>query len=231
MISPARAHFIRHSAAHAAAAVGDEISPNASVYELMLAKLAEDQRKLKAIQSVERKIALKAELLPEYIPYVQGVLEGGKGRQDDVLVSVMVWRTDVRDWSGALDIAAYALAHEMVMPDHYHRTLATVVVEEIADQALQMTQQKEPLDLEALLRAEQLTEPYDMPDQVKAKLQKALGYALLDKAEAEGRSKEALQAALDKLLRAIELDAKAGVKKDIERLEREIKNKVMMRTW
>jgi len=60
-----------------------------------------------------------------------------------------------------------------------------------------------------------LTESEDMPDEVRAKLHKAIGYALNETDK---------PAALEHLIRALNLHEKVGVKKDIEVLEREIKN-------
>ncbi|WP_312679170.1 phage terminase small subunit, partial [Escherichia coli] len=69
MMTPARRHLLRHQAQ---AANQQENQTYASGYELMLAKLATDKRRLKAIQSIERKIEVKGELLPEYQPWVSG---------------------------------------------------------------------------------------------------------------------------------------------------------------
>lgn len=38
----------------------------------MLMQLAEHRRRLKQIQSIERKIEVKRQLLPEYAAYIQG---------------------------------------------------------------------------------------------------------------------------------------------------------------
>lgn len=227
MTSPARKHFLRHQAAQLAASVppGESLA-GASAYELMLAKLAEDRRKLKDIQSVEGKARLKLQLLPDYVPWVDGVLSAGKGAQDDVLVTVMVWRLDTGDWKGALDIAEYALTHRLVMPDQYQRTMATVIAEELADQALKYMQASgsDPVDLESLVRGELLVREHDMPDQVRAKLEKAIGYALRQAASRQiGKDVATLRSSLEKLKRALQLNHNAGVKKDIEVLERELR--------
>ncbi|MBJ9626084.1 terminase, partial [Burkholderia multivorans] len=73
----------------------------------------------------------------------------------------------------------------------------------------------EPIQVEPLLDIEQLTALADMPDEVRAKLHKAIGYGLAASHPAS---------ALDHLRRALQLFANVGVKKDIERLERELKN-------
>ncbi|MEL9444033.1 hypothetical protein J4X73_15805 [Escherichia coli] len=74
MTSPAQRHMMRVSAAMTAQR---EAAPlrHATVYEQMLVKLAADQRTLKAIYSKELKAAKKRELLPFWLPWVNGVLE------------------------------------------------------------------------------------------------------------------------------------------------------------
>lgn len=221
MKSPARHHYLRHqAAAHAASAdTGDSLA-SASAYELMLAKLAEDRRRLKGIQSIEGKAKLKFELLPDYAPWIQGVLENGRGSQDDVLMTVMIWFLDAGIWRGALEIAEYALAYKLIMPDQYQRTVATAVAEEIAEQAIKLLviADHPAIDVGALLHVERLVADHDMPDEVRAKLHKAIGYALRESPDFEEKLK-----ALEHLQRALQLNDKAGVKKDIEQLERELK--------
>ncbi|GHL38942.1 hypothetical protein ECZU27_41080 [Escherichia coli] len=91
----------------------------------MLVKLAADQRTLKAIYSKELKAAKKRELLPFWLPWVNGVLEQGKGAQDDILMTVMLWRLDTGDIAGALEIARYALKYGLTMPGKHRRTRRT----------------------------------------------------------------------------------------------------------
>lgn len=217
MKSPAQRHYERVSAEQAAAsAAPGESLAGASAYELMLAKLATDRRRLKAIQSIERKIDVKrAELLPEYVDYVAGALSGGRGAQDDVLTTVMIWRVDAGDFAGALDIARYALAHRMTLPDQYDRPLATAIAEEFAQAALAAFKLGDTFDAGQLAEVMKLTESADMHDQVRAKLHKALGKALQESDKTS---------AVDHLRRALQLDERAGVKQDIARLESELSN-------
>jgi hypothetical protein len=214
MKSPARRHFERVSAELAAAAAGPgESLAGASAYELMLAKLATDRRRLREIASIERKREVKRTLLPEYANYVTGALSGGRGAQDDVLTTLMIWHIDAGDFVGALEIARYALAHCMSLPDQFDRSLATAIAEEFADAALAAFKLGETFDAGLLAEVAQLTASADMHDQVRAKLHKALGLALQTAEPA---------AALDQLRRALQLDERAGVKKDIARLETEL---------
>ncbi|EKN3592763.1 phage terminase small subunit, partial [Yersinia enterocolitica] len=96
MTSPARRHFLRQSAI-AASQLRDNPLRHATGYELMLLKLNEDKRKLKQVRSQERKAELKRQLLPDYLPWVSGVLSEGKGAQDAIVMTIMIWRLDAGD--------------------------------------------------------------------------------------------------------------------------------------
>jgi len=222
-MSLARQHFLRASAAMAAPA--PESALRLPVHEQMLAQLRQAQVALKQLQSVERKIERKRALLPAFAAYVEGIVEGDSGHQDEVLTTVMVWRLDTGDLAGALPLAEYALRHGLRLPERYKRTLGTVVVEETADQALAMLAAGQVPDVAALYRVQALTEAEDMPDQVRARLHKALGLAHAQAPDDEPQEDTVrrCQAALQQLHRATALDARSGVKKDIERLESALK--------
>lgn len=224
-MSLARKSYLRKTAAEAAAhsAPGEPVHANA--YELQLIALADAKRALKQVQSIERKAEVKRRVLPQFTPWVDGVLAAGNGGQDDVLMTCMVWRIDVGDYPAALDIAAYALEHRLTLPDQYKRDVATLVAEEMSERAQAALAGGEPVDLPSLRRTCQLTAGRDMPDEVRAKLHKVLGLATaagIDTVTSAG-DRETAAAALAHLKRAIGLHPRAGVKKEIERLERLLK--------
>jgi len=226
-MTPARRHFQRVSAAEASASaeVGEPI--NANAYELQLARLYEDKRRLKDVQSIERKIEIKRQILADYAPWIDGVLEAGRGGQDAVLMTVMVWRIDAGDYLGALQIAEYALRFGLVLPEQYKRDTATIVAEEISDAALLAISTGAAFDLTVLQITEQLTRTHDMPDEVRAKVHKALGLsfaAVMKEGTPIDLARANAEEALEHLRRAFNLFDRVGVKKDIERLERFIKN-------
>lgn len=210
--SPARAHYQQTLAAQAPSEDRPMDRAAVNAYELMLLKLAEDKRRLKDIQSLERKADVKRELLPEYAAWIDGVLAGDSGLQDDVFMTVLVWTIDIGDIERAIPLAAYAIRHDLAMPDQYKRTPACLIAEETADIALKGIAVAAPL-LQAVAA---LTDGHDMPDEVRAKLHKAIGYALRDAGQ--------LVEARDRLAHALALHDKVGVKKDIERLDTAIKN-------
>lgn len=214
MTSPAQRHMMRVSASQAAQR---EQAPlrHATAYEQMLVKLAEDRRTLKNIRSNERKAEKKRELLPFYAPWVAGVLADGRGAQDDILMTVMLWRLDAGDIAGALEIAPYALKYGLTS-DH-RRTTPYMLVEEVALAAQRLRDAGEPVDLALLLNTLNLTDGSDVPDMVRARLHKVTGLTLRD----AGQNAEALA----QFQRAMQLDRNAGVRKEIERLERALKPK------
>lgn len=226
MSTPARQHFARKTAASQAAAVPSETAMAGSAYELMQAALAEDRRRLKQIQSIEKKIEQKRKFLPEYAPYIAGVLESGTGAQDDVLTTVMTWRIDVSDFGGALAIARYVLAHNIALPDRFARTTATLIAEEVADQAARALIAGGEFDVDVLQEVDALTAEHDMPDEVRAKLSKATGLCLLKQVDFDAVTQDTLPVAkksLMQLQRALQLNGRSGVKKEIEKLERLLK--------
>lgn len=241
-MSPAQRHRLRYLAAAAAASTTADSAiarptsgPAASAYEMQRARLGVDLRHLKEIQSIDKKIELKRELLPAYVPWIEGVLaaaaDGSRGVQDDVLVQGMIWRIDVGDYEGALPLIEYVLRWGLALPERFNRTAATMIAEEIADAALKALGQGEDFDFDLLVKIEHLTHEADMHDQVRAKLLKALGFQLArhaDRIEPDadgpaGGKAAAVHRALVFLKEALRRNDKAGVKKEIERLEREQK--------
>jgi hypothetical protein len=238
-MSPAQAHRARNLAKVSGAgpaSAGPRSHPSRSAaaateYELQRVSLGVDLRRLHDIQSVERKIELKRELLPNYLPWIEGVLAADIGVQDDIVVHVMIWAFDIGDFPRGLVLGTYVLRHKLPLPDRFKRTAATLIAEEPADAALKAIGKREDFSLDVLLQVEQLTEAHDMPDVVKAKLCKAIGLLLVRAAEAidetsgdgpAGLRQGTVERALAYLRRGYGLSHTIGVKKDIDRLEREI---------
>lgn len=220
--SPAKSHFQAAAAALAAAAAGPADSmAGRTVYEQQLAQLLQDRLRLKQVQSTQAKAELKRQLLGAYADYVSGVLEGGNGAQDEVLVTVMIWRIDAGEFAGALDIAAYVLRHGLLMPDRFERTPGCLIAEEVAEGALAAQKAGQTFDLDILIRTAALTDEHDMPDEARAKLYLAIGRAELADVDEDrpGRPGQ-LVSAIEMLRKAIGLHDRCGGKKDLERAER-----------
>jgi len=215
--SPAKkARTQKLAAKEAGSATADR--PHGNAYELHQAQLMEDIRTLHDIESLQAKIERKRELLPNYEDYVAGVLKGGSGQQDDVIMNIMVWYLDTGQLEKGLAIAEYAKKHGLETPDRYQRSTAALVSEEVADFVLkERGEGEEPAEyLAQVSRALINFGESDMHDQIKAKLYKAQGYLL--------RETEQLERALEALEQALKLDDRVGVKKDIDALKKQLKN-------
>lgn len=105
--SPAKRHHSRVLAElEAAQRAPHQLMAGATAYEQHMAQLQSDRLRLKQIQSTQGKAALKVQLLPTYVPYLAGVLAGGQGAQDEIVMTCMVWRIDAGDYAGALELGA-----------------------------------------------------------------------------------------------------------------------------
>jgi hypothetical protein len=82
----------------------------------MLVKLAADNRTLKQIRSKERKADEKARAAAVLSAVGRWRPRNGKGAQDDIVMTVMLWRLDADDIAGALEIARYAMTYGLTMP-------------------------------------------------------------------------------------------------------------------
>lgn len=243
MVSPFRRHqqmtralmsgtSIADTPARAAPPEPNMETPAGQEYAALRVALHDDLRRLSDVQSIEARNPLKAEMAKTFVDWIDGVLasgEHGQAAQDEILVTNMIWAIDYRDFDYALKLATHALKFNLALPDRYNRTIACFVAEEIATIA---HENHEAVTLEQLLRVLALTDGADMPDPAKAKLHKALGRAYERKAEtfdptadnAPAGGKAAFtQEALIHLKRAIELYKDIGVKKDIERVARQLK--------
>lgn len=239
MSSPFRRHQQKVRAQRAAgpvsaATIAPEIGgsdPAANDYRALLSALHVDLRALADVQSVEARAPLKREMARQYAAWVEGALAAGaegKARQDEIVVTMMIWAMDYRDYDLALEIGEHVLTFGLALPDRYQRTAACLIAEDIATVALA---DPKTVSLDHLLRTAELTEKHDMPDQARAKLHKSIGRAYLAAANAFDPAAESAVAggkqgltasALAHFKRAIGLDRKIGVKKEIESLKRRV---------
>lgn len=230
-------HLARHAAGRVAAAAA-KAAPSATQesldpdYAALLEVLGADLHTLHNIQSIERKIDAKRGMIDRYKDWVDGALRAGadgKAAQDDIVAAMLIWSLDIQDWTYALQIGAHVLAHGVSLERFVKRTAGTVIAEEVADASIKDI---DAVDHGTLVATDILTAEQDMPDEVRAKLMRAIGCKLAAEADAfdpesdnapAGGKPAIMEAALTALRRAVTLDDKVGVKKDIEKLERELK--------
>ncbi|MFN3944589.1 MAG: phage terminase small subunit [Allosphingosinicella sp.] len=228
----------RHAGADAPAGGAASASPGAparSAADVAAAqvglRLAHDLRRLKQIQSLERKIEAKRTMLPEYGPWIEGLLAAGKpgdqvGASAEVLPTIMTWRIDVGDYEGAMPLVRHVLRHGIAMPPRFQRQAPVLIVEEMAEAALKLLARGEDFPLHVLEELELRIEDVDMPDEVRAKLMKAIGLAY-DRRGADAAAREEDADALADACRALvafkraeQLHDRVGVKDRIRKIER-----------
>lgn len=218
-------------AAHAPAAAplpaaGATSSPAARAAQQIVLRMTHDLRTLKETRSIDMKIAKKRVMLPEYRAWIGGILAAdngvGTGLAADVLPTAMVWAIDIGDYDYALTLAEFVLRHRVALPKRYERDAATLIVEEIADQAIRAQNGDQRFPLEILDRVHDLTSADDIHDQVRAKLLKAIGVEHL----AAAQDLEAVPAlcalalGLNNLREAQRLHDRIGVKDKIKRADK-----------
>nr|DAU39377.1 MAG TPA: small terminase subunit [Caudoviricetes sp.] len=209
---PTKRHFLEVSAAIANAAETEDLS-DFTEYEKMCRILARHRKDLKNIQSTERKATFKKQILPDYLPWITGALSAGTGKQDNVLMTCCVWAIDCGEYHLALQIADYAVFHDLRLPEPFTRTLGTLLAEEFADQAKTAQAANQPFEVSYLEQVQRITAEYDMPDESRARLLRELGLLLVEKNPEQ---------ALQYLERALGLDQKVGVKGDIKKLRKKL---------
>lgn len=188
----------------------DDNTSNPDEYSGIELKFFNDWEKLNAMQSHSKKNELKAEFLPHYLPYIEGVIASGVGVQNDMLLKLMVWALDTHEFDVATNIAEFALLNDMAMPEPFSRSVATVYSEQLASEIVKFDLQIEQSLLE---KAINLTQDYDMPDQVRAKLYRAYGDVLK-----HDEPKQAIIA----YETALRFDEKVGVKTDLANLKKQL---------
>lgn len=119
------------------------------LFEQLQAAMVTDVARIKTKPVIEDKQALKRELLPNYLPFVEAYVSDGHDYPNDVAVQVMVWLFDVNDIDNALKIGAYLVATGTnELPAKFARNLLTFISDEVYEWA------------NAQLKAEQTASPY-----------------------------------------------------------------------
>lgn len=146
MLTPAQKHFQRVMAERHGK-TEEQSDAARTAHEQILHRLRMDQSALRKVQSDQAKAAMKKQLLPHYEGWIDGTLEGDSGRQDEVIVTLMIWAIDTADYPLAVRIGRYVIAHDLAMPDRFRRTAATALVEELCDPILVQVKADETADL------------------------------------------------------------------------------------
>ena len=181
--------------------------------------LKTDKSILKNFSGVQDKVIAKAEMLPRYAAWVQGVLASGKVQADDQITpTFLLWQIDCGQLDEAMPLIRFAIENQLHTIDEFKRELPEVIVEEIAEQvskgAAMQPENLAELAQYATAKQENGQHRWNMSDVVRAKMCKAVG----EIAEEEGD----FQAALNHFQAALNYNERIGVKKNIAALEKQL---------
>lgn len=205
-------------ARHAQVVAGNKPAATASVPthltpqdRLMLVAMEADLVRLKEIQSHQRRNEIKqAELLPRYRAYLQELLASNQPRTPEIVVRNLIWAMDVGDVTWAMTLGKFAVAHNLPTPDGFRRDIRNLFVGDMAAAALEL--HKTNQNVGWLYQLEQLADTWDLIDEVRADLCKALGL----ENEWDGHTMDALTL----YQKADRLNPRTRVKRDIVRLQK-----------
>lgn len=207
MISPAQRH---KQAILAKQAVVETATVGASAYELLLEMLGQHKRALKAHKSFASKNTLKAQLMVEWHDYIDELTISGNGSPNAICGQLMVWAIDVCDYQRATTLARYMLANNINMPEQFERDTEDVFAEEMA--AAYLCKDEPTITLDELLVVETLVGDFELYDEVRAKLYRAIGEAYAKAGDAK---------AIDYLEQAIGLNPQVGCKPLLNKLKKD----------
>lgn len=222
MLTPAQRHFQRVMAERRGQA-DTETEVSRTAHEQILHRLRLHQAALKQVQSAATKAEMKKAMLPEYDGWIDGTLEGDSGRQDEVIVTLMVWAIDCQDSALTLRLGRYVVKHGLSLPaDKFRRDAVTVLAEEVSNPVLTLATTDADADLSGytavLDEVAAIVDGKDMPDEVRAKLCKARAFSRRAAVDAQTKAE-----ALTLFREAMARNPNAGVKREIATLTRELK--------
>lgn len=218
-MSYARRHFEKTTAEIAAAEAGGADLGSLSAYQRLLKNLHDDKVLLKSVSSIADKVHIKKQALPAYQEWIDGITAAGTVQADDrVAATVIVWMIDCGLLDEAMPLADVLIHSGLESADEYSRSMPEIIIEQMADQ-IESGSEISAESLKTLIewataKKEDGLHEINLADVIRAKLLKAAG----EKAEAADDN----ETALNLYRQAVGYNDKAGVKKRIEALEKQL---------
>lgn len=218
-MSYARRHFEKTTAEIAAAEAGGADLGSLSAYQRLLKNLHDDKVLLKSVSSIADKVHIKKQALPVYQEWIDGITAAGTVQADDrIAATVIVWMIDCGLLDEAMPLADVLIHSGLESADEYSRSMPEIIVEQMADQ-IESGSEISAESLKTLIewataKKEDGLHEINLADVIRAKLLKAAG----EKAEAADDN----ETALTLYRQAVGYNDKAGVKKRIEALEKQL---------
>ena len=187
-------------------------------YQHLLKQLHADKAILKNIKSHQDKQQAKADLLPQYAEWLQGVLTSGAiAESDQITPTLLVWQLDCGLLNETMPLAQIAMNSKAESPDEFQRSLPEIIVEQYAEQ-ISAGAEITPENINILMgwateKSENGQHVHNLPDLIRAKMLKAAGEYFED---VEPPNQELV---LSLYSQAVEYNNKIGLKKKIAQLQ------------
>lgn len=215
MTTPAK----RYREQCAAVAAAQEVDlTTLTPYQHLLKQLHADKAILKNIKSHQDKQQAKADLLPQYAEWLQGVLTSGAiAESDQITPTLLVWQLDCGLLNETMPLAQIAMNSKAESPDEFQRSLPEIIVEQYAEQ-ISAGAEITPENINILVgwateKSENGQHVHNLPDLIRAKMLKAAGEYFED---VEPPNQELV---LSLYSQAVEYNNKIGLKKKIAQLQ------------
>ena len=214
-MTPAQRHRIACEAI--AAGSSDTDITQLTAYQALQKQYYQDKTILKNLAGIQDKTAYKAQILPNYQDWIAGVIDSGEASPDDSITpAVLIWQIDCGQLDTAMPLAQFALDKKLESGDEYQRNLPTIIIEEYAEKISQGADIAAE-NLQTLIGWATAKQDgrhiHNIPDPVRAKLLKAA---------AEKTEDEDPQQAAALYEQALGYNEKAGCKKQLEALRKNI---------
>ncbi|MGF1688343.1 phage terminase small subunit [Photobacterium japonica] len=201
------------------------IAPEHASLHLQLIGLEEDLKRLKKLNRIADKVALKREeLLPKYRPYVKQYLEDGDCFSNPIFSHAVIWLFDTEQFDLAIEWALLCIEQGQPTPDNVKRDWPHFIADAVLVWSEQQADQGNSVEPYCSVIFEKVSNEWRLNEKLTAKWFKFYGALLLR--DSEGRilpssvdSPETLAQSTKLLNQAQRFHPKCGVKTLLDKID------------
>lgn len=205
------------------------LSPESNSLHLQLIALDTDLKRLKELDRVKDKIAMKRdELLPKYQPYVERYLAEGDVFKNSLFAHVVVWLFDTEAFDQAIKWGLVCIEQDQPTPDGIKRNFPTLIADIMLEWCERQAENGQPVEPYCSEIFSKVRHEWRLNEKITAKWFKFVG--LLFIRDSNGKPLASAQDDVEKLkaaqvlfFEAHKLNKNIGVKTLIEKIDMRIR--------
>lgn len=205
------------------------LSPESNSLHLQLIALDTDLKRLKELDRVQDKIAMKRdELLPKYQPYVERYLAEGDVFKNSLFAHVVVWLFDTEAFDQAIKWGLVCIEQDQPTPDGIKRNFPTLIADIMLEWCERQAENGQPVEPYCSEIFSKVRHEWRLNEKITAKWFKFVG--LLFIRDSNGKPLPSAQDDVEKLkaaqvlfFEAHKLNKNIGVKTLIEKIDMRIR--------